>query len=159
VVDESHVTLPQIRGQFAGDKSRKDSLVENGFRLPTAYDNRPLTFEEFEEKTDQTLYVSATPSDYEREESEQIVEQIVRPTHLVDPAIEVSDATGQVDNLMDRIDERIESARAHARDDADQTDGRGPHRVPRGGGRRRGLHARRNRHARAPRDHPLAAIG
>jgi len=108
VVDESHVTLPQIRGQFAGDKSRKDSLVENGFRLPTAYDNRPLTFEEFEEKTDQTLYVSATPSDYEREESEQIVEQIVRPTHLVDPAIEVSDATGQVDNLMDRIDERIE---------------------------------------------------
>ena len=97
-----------IRGQFAGDKSRKDSLVENGFRLPTAYDNRPLTFEEFEEKTDQTLYVSATPSDYEREESEQIVEQIVRPTHLVDPAIEVSDATGQVDNLMDRIDERIE---------------------------------------------------
>jgi excinuclease ABC subunit B len=108
VVDESHQTLPQIRGQFAGDKSRKDSLVENGFRLPTAYDNRPLTFEEFEEKTDRTLYVSATPSDYEREESEQIVEQIVRPTHLVDPAIEVEDATGQVDDLLDRIDGRIE---------------------------------------------------
>ncbi|WP_336024003.1 excinuclease ABC subunit UvrB [Halobellus salinisoli] len=108
VVDESHQTLPQIRGQFAGDKSRKDSLVENGFRLPTAYDNRPLTFEEFEEKTDRTLYVSATPGDYEREESEQIVEQIVRPTHLVDPAVEIAAATGQVDDLMHRIDERIE---------------------------------------------------
>ena len=112
VVDESHQTIPQIKGQFAGDKSRKDSLVENGFRLPTAYDNRPLTFEEFEEKTDRTLYVSATPSDYEREESEQVVEQIVRPTHLVDPAVEVADATGQVDDLLDRIeavpdDERV----------------------------------------------------
>ncbi|MHC3439261.1 excinuclease ABC subunit UvrB [Natrialbaceae archaeon A-gly3] len=108
VVDESHVTLPQIRGQHAGDKSRKDSLVENGFRLPTAYDNRPLTFEEFEAKTDRTLYVSATPAEYEREESERIVEQIVRPTHLVDPAIEVAPATGQVDDLLDRIDQRRE---------------------------------------------------
>ncbi|USZ70986.1 excinuclease ABC subunit UvrB [Natronosalvus halobius] len=108
VVDESHVTLPQVRGQYAGDKSRKDSLVENGFRLPTAYDNRPLTFEEFEERTDNTLYVSATPSDYEREESDQIVEQIVRPTHLVDPEVEVADATGQVDDLMDRIGARID---------------------------------------------------
>ncbi|MDS0296048.1 excinuclease ABC subunit UvrB [Halogeometricum luteum] len=108
VIDESHQTLPQIRGQFAGDKARKDSLVENGFRLPTAYDNRPLTFEEFEEKTDQTLYVSATPGDYEREHSEQIAEQIVRPTHLVDPKVEISEATGQVDDLMDRISERIE---------------------------------------------------
>ncbi|PSP64787.1 excinuclease ABC subunit B, partial [Halobacteriales archaeon QH_8_67_36] len=106
VVDESHQTLPQIRGQFAGDKSRKESLVENGFRLPTAFDNRPLTFEEFEAKTDRTLYVSATPDDYEREESEQVVEQIVRPTHLVDPAVEVADATGQVEDLMGRIDER-----------------------------------------------------
>ena len=108
VVDESHVTLPQIKGQFAGDKSRKDSLVGNGFRLPTAYDNRPLTFEEFVEKTDDVLYVSATPGDYEREHSEQIVEQIVRPTHLVDPAVEVSPAEGQIDDLMDRIDGRIE---------------------------------------------------
>ncbi|QLG28249.1 excinuclease ABC subunit UvrB [Halorarum halophilum] len=108
VIDESHQTIPQIKGQFAGDKSRKDSLVENGFRLPTAYDNRPLTFEEFEEKTDRTLYVSATPSDYEREHSEQVVEQIVRPTHLVDPAVEIASATGQVDDLMDRIDDRIE---------------------------------------------------
>jgi len=108
VVDESHVTLPQVRGQYAGDKSRKDSLVENGFRLPTSYDNRPLTFEEFEERTDRTLYVSATPGDYEREESDQIVEQIVRPTYLVDPEIDVSPATGQVEDLMDRIDARIE---------------------------------------------------
>src|SRR6056297_1342526 len=90
VIDESHVTLPQVRGQFAGDKSRKDSLVENGFRLPTAYDNRPLTFEEFEEKAGKSLYVSATPGDYERETSAQVVEQIVRPTYLVDPAIDVS---------------------------------------------------------------------
>lgn len=108
VVDESHQTLPQIRGQFQGDKSRKESLVENGFRLPTAFDNRPLTFEEFEEKTDRTLYVSATPADYEREHSEQVVEQIVRPTHLVDPAVEVASATGQVEDLLDRIDDRVE---------------------------------------------------
>ncbi|WP_231185663.1 excinuclease ABC subunit UvrB [Haladaptatus sp. DYF46] len=108
VIDESHQTVPQIRGQFAGDKSRKDSLVENGFRLPTAYDNRPLTFEEFEEKSAKTLYISATPADYEREVSEQIVEQIVRPTHLVDPKVEVADASGQIDDLMARIDGRIE---------------------------------------------------
>jgi excinuclease ABC subunit B len=108
VVDESHQTLPQIKGQFAGDKSRKDSLVENGFRLPTAYDNRPLTFEEFEEKTDRTLYVSATPGDYEREHSDQIVEQIVRPTHLVDPKVTVESADDQVDDLMDRVKTRID---------------------------------------------------
>ena len=108
VVDESHQTIPQIKGQYEGDKSRKDSLVENGFRLPTAYDNRPLTFEEFEEKTDRTLYVSATPGDYERETSDRIVEQIVRPTHLVDPKVEVTGATGQVDDLLERVDERIE---------------------------------------------------
>ncbi|WP_276258274.1 excinuclease ABC subunit UvrB [Haloglomus litoreum] len=112
VVDESHQTLPQIRGQLAGDKARKESLVDNGFRLPTAYDNRPLSFEEFEERTDRTLYVSATPGDYEREHSEQVVEQIVRPTHLVDPKVTVEPAEGQVENLMDRIadvpeDERV----------------------------------------------------
>jgi len=108
VIDESHQTIPQIKGQFEGDRSRKESLIENGFRLPTAYDNRPLTFEEFEEKTDRTLYVSATPSEYEREHSGQVVEQIVRPTHLVDPAVEVSPAEGQVENLLERIDERVE---------------------------------------------------
>ncbi|MFB6282110.1 MAG: excinuclease ABC subunit UvrB, partial [Haloferacaceae archaeon] len=104
VVDESHQTIPQIRGQFEGDRSRKESLVRNGFRLPTAYDNRPLTFEEFEEKTGRTLYVSATPGEYERAESGQVVEQIVRPTYLVDPAVEVAPATGQVEDLLDRID-------------------------------------------------------
>jgi len=108
VVDESHQTVPQIRGQFEGDRSRKESLVDNGFRLPTAYDNRPLTFEEFEAKTDRTLYVSATPGDYEREQSGQVVEQIVRPTHLVDPRVEVAPAQGQVEDLLDRIDERVE---------------------------------------------------
>jgi excinuclease ABC subunit B len=112
VVDESHQTIPQIKGQFEGDRSRKESLVDNGFRLPTAYDNRPLTFEEFEDTTSRTLYVSATPADYEREVSGQVVEQIVRPTYLVDPEIEVSPAEGQVDDLMDRIanvpeDERV----------------------------------------------------
>ncbi|MFC7131773.1 MULTISPECIES: excinuclease ABC subunit UvrB [Salinibaculum] len=112
VVDESHQTLPQIRGQFEGDKSRKESLVENGFRLPTAFDNRPLTFEEFEEKTDQTLYVSATPADYEREASEQVVEQIVRPTYLVDPAVEVADVEGQVENLIDRLQSLPDDERA-----------------------------------------------
>jgi excinuclease ABC subunit B len=108
VVDESHQTLPQIRGQLAGDKARKDSLVENGFRLPTAYDNRPLGFEEFQDKTDRTLYVSATPGEYEHEHSGQVVEQIVRPTYLVDPGIEVTDATGQVEDLLGRIDQRVE---------------------------------------------------
>jgi excinuclease ABC subunit B len=108
VIDESHQTIPQIKGQYEGDKSRKDSLVENGFRLPTSYDNRPFTFEEFEDRVDRTLYVSATPGDYEREHSDQTVEQIVRPTHLVDPEIEVSPAEGQIDDLLDRIDERVE---------------------------------------------------
>ena len=112
VVDESHQTIPQIRGQFAGDKSRKESLVENGFRLPTAFDNRPLTFEEFEDKTDRTLYVSATPSEYERDTSEQVVEQIVRPTYLVDPAIEVADAERQVEDLIDRLDALPDDERA-----------------------------------------------
>ena len=111
VVDESHQTIPQIKGQYEGDKSRKDSLVENGFRLPTAYDNRPLTFEEFEEKTDRTLYVSATPGDYEREHSEGIVEQIVRPTHLVDPEIELASADDQIEDLMQRIEATPEGER------------------------------------------------
>jgi excinuclease ABC subunit B len=106
VIDESHQTLPQIKGQYEGDKSRKDSLVENGFRLPTAYDNRPLTFEEFAERTGRTLYVSATPGDYERERSDQVVEQIVRPTYLVDPAVEVQPADDQIDDLLARIERR-----------------------------------------------------
>jgi excinuclease ABC subunit B len=112
VVDESHQTIPQIRGQFEGDKSRKESLVENGFRLPTAFDNRPLTFEEFEAQTDRTLYVSATPGDYEREVSDQVVEQIVRPTYLVDPAVEVANVDGQVADLIDRLEALPDEERA-----------------------------------------------
>ncbi|GAD52148.1 excinuclease ABC subunit B [Halarchaeum acidiphilum MH1-52-1] len=108
VIDESHRTVPQIKGQLAGDKARKESLVDNGFRLPTAYANRPLSFEEFGEKADRTLYVSATPGDYEREHSGQVVEQVVRPTHLVDPAVEVSPADGQIDDLLARIQARAE---------------------------------------------------
>jgi len=108
VIDESHQTVGQIKGQFAGDESRKDSLVENGFRLPTAYDNRPLRFEEFEEKTDQTLYVSATPGDHELEVSDQVVEQIVRPTYLVDPTIEIRETEGQVEDVIAQIRDRIE---------------------------------------------------
>jgi excinuclease ABC subunit B len=112
VVDESHQTIPQIKGQYEGDKSRKDSLVENGFRLPTAYDNRPLTFEEFEEKTDRTLYVSATPGAYEREHSAEVVEQIVRPTYLVDPEIEIASAEKQIEDLLERIERLPEGERA-----------------------------------------------
>ena len=111
VVDESHQTIPQIKGQYEGDKSRKDSLVDNGFRLPTAYDNRPLTFGEFEDKTDRTLYVSATPGEYEREHSAQVVEQIVRPTYLVDPETEVVPADGQIEDLLERIEATPESDR------------------------------------------------
>ena len=108
VIDESHQTIPQIKGQYAGDRSRKESLVENGFRLPTAYDNRPLTFEEFEEKTEKTLYVSATPGEYERQNSERVAEQIVRPTYLLDPTVEMRETEGQVDDLIGAIRERVE---------------------------------------------------
>ena len=106
VIDESHQTIPQIKGQYAGDRSRKESLVENGFRLPTAFDNRPLQFDEFEQKVDKRLYVSATPAEYEREDSGQVVEQIVRPTYLVDPSIEIRETEGQVDDVIGAIRER-----------------------------------------------------
>ena len=108
-IDESHVTLPQIRAMFGGDHSRKETLVEYGFRLPAAKDNRPLTFEEFERVTGQKVYVSATPSDYELEKSEGlVVEQIVRPTGLLDPPIEVRPTENQVDDLMEEIRKRAE---------------------------------------------------
>ncbi len=98
VIDESHVTIPQIRGMYLGDRARKDTLVEFGFRLPSARDNRPLMFDEFEARTGQTIYVSATPNDYERRESQQIVEQIVRPTGLVDPEVIIMPVTGLIKN-------------------------------------------------------------
>ena len=102
-VDESHVTLPQVRAMYNGDQARKDSLVKYGFRLPCAYDNRPLKFEEFEERIGQAVFVSATPGPYERERADQVVEQVIRPTGLLDPRVEVRPVTGQIDDLMDEI--------------------------------------------------------
>ena len=107
-VDESHVTLPQVRGMSGGDRARKQNLVDFGFRLPSAFDNRPLFFNEFEEKLDKVIYVSATPADYEKERSENIVEQLIRPTGLVDPIVEVRPIAGQVDDLMGEIRQRTE---------------------------------------------------
>lgn len=107
IVDESHVTLPQVRGMFNGDRSRKMNLVDYGFRLPSALDNRPLKFEEFEAKCDRVIYVSATPSDYEKTKSEAIVEQIIRPTGLLDPLVEVRGTKGQIDDLVKEINQRI----------------------------------------------------
>lgn len=107
-VDESHVTLPQVRAMYRGDRARKDSLVEYGFRLPSAYDNRPLKFEEFTERIHQRVYVSATPGQYERERAGQVVEQIIRPTGLLDPEIFVRPIQGQIDDLIGEINGRIE---------------------------------------------------
>ena len=107
IVDESHVSIPQVRGMSGGDTARKKNLIDYGFRLPSAYDNRPLKFEEFEEKIGQTIFVSATPADYEKDNSTQIVEQIIRPTGLIDPEIIVRPIEGQVDDLMGEIRERI----------------------------------------------------
>ncbi len=108
IIDESHVTVPQIGAMYKGDRSRKESLVEYGFRLPSAFDNRPLTFEEFETRLNQVVFVSATPSKYERENSAVIVEQILRPTGLIDPEIVVKPVTGQVDDLIGEINQRIQ---------------------------------------------------
>ena len=102
-VDESHVTLPQVRAMYAGDRSRKVSLVDYGFRLPSAFDNRPLNFEEFQSKINQAIYVSATPADYEKEHAGQIAEQVIRPTGLLDPEVDVRPIEGQVDDLMEEI--------------------------------------------------------
>ncbi|MGQ9748008.1 MAG: helicase-related protein, partial [Candidatus Caldatribacteriaceae bacterium] len=103
IIDESHVTIPQLRGMHEGDRSRKESLVEFGFRLPSCFDNRPLTFEELERKIRQCVFVSATPSDFEFRVSEQIVEQLIRPTGLLDPEVEIRPATGQVEDLLGEI--------------------------------------------------------
>ena len=107
-VDESHVTLPQVRGMSGGDTARKKNLIDYGFRLPSAYDNRPLFFEEFEERINQAVFVSATPGDYEEEHSERVVEQIIRPTGLLDPTVEIRKIEGQVDDLMGEIRVRAE---------------------------------------------------
>ena len=107
-IDESHVTLPQVRAMYAGDRARKESLVEYGFRLPSAFDNRPLKFNEFQERINQVIYVSATPAEYERTRSGQIAEQIIRPTGLPDPIISVRPTEGQIDDLIEEINTRVE---------------------------------------------------
>ena len=107
VIDESHVTVPQVRGMYNGDRARKQSLVDYGFRLPSALDNRPLKFNEFEQKLDKIIYVSATPGDYELEKNPEYIEQIIRPTGLLDPEIEVIPTKNQIDDLIERINERI----------------------------------------------------
>ena len=109
LIDESHATIPQVRAMYNGDRARKDSLVNYGFRLPSAYDNRPLKFEEFEERINQVIFVSATPADYEKEHSkDNVVEQIIRPTGLLDPKIEVKPVTNQIDDLIEQIRIRVE---------------------------------------------------
>ncbi|MCU7205734.1 excinuclease ABC subunit UvrB [Turicibacter sp. GALT-G1] len=108
VADESHVTLPQVRGMYNGDRARKETLVNHGFRLPSALDNRPLQFSEFEDKIYQAIYVSATPGDYELERTDQVIEQIIRPTGLLDPVIELHPSRGQIDHLVGEIYKRIE---------------------------------------------------
>ncbi|MBQ1451916.1 MAG: UvrB/UvrC motif-containing protein, partial [Clostridia bacterium] len=107
-VDESHVTLPQVRGMYAGDRARKENLVEFGFRLPSAFDNRPLNFDELYSHINQAIFVSATPGDFEREKSAQIVEQLIRPTGLLDPMITVKPVEGQIDDLVSQINMRSE---------------------------------------------------
>ena len=108
IIDESHVTVPQVRGMYAGDRSRKASLIDNGFRLPSAYDNRPLNFDEFEENINQILFVTATPGPYELEHSTTIAEQIIRPTGLLDPIVEVRPINNQIDDLVVEINKVIE---------------------------------------------------
>ena len=108
IVDESHVTLPQVRGMYAGDRARKTTLVDYGFRLPSALDNRPLKFDEFYEHINQAIFVSATPGDFEKEHSAQIVEQVIRPTGLLDPEIQVKPTTGQIEDLLSEINLRVE---------------------------------------------------
>ena len=104
-IDESHVSVPQVRGMFAGDRARKQNLIDYGFRLPSALDNRPLSFDEFKERINQVIYVSATPSVYEREQSENIVQQVIRPTGLIDPVVEVKESDGQIDDIVSQIHE------------------------------------------------------
>lgn len=109
LIDESHATIPQVRAMYNGDRARKESLVNYGFRLPSAFDNRPLKFDEFEQRLNQVVFVSATPADYEKEHSkENIVEQIIRPTGLLDPEIEVKPVTNQIDDLIEQIRQRVE---------------------------------------------------
>src|SRR3989344_3641011 len=107
VIDESHMTIPQINGMYRGDRARKEMLVDFGFRLPSAYDNRPLKFEEFKDRVNQVIYTSATPAEYELKISDQVVEQLIRPTGLIDPAIVIKATSGQIDDLILEIEKRV----------------------------------------------------
>lgn len=137
MVDESHVMLPQVRGMFGGDYSRKKTLVEYGFRLPSAFDNRPLKFEEFESKVGQTIFVSATPGPYEREHSSRVAEQVIRPTGLLDPVIMVRPVEGQDRESAGRNFAAHRPRRACPSYHPDCQNGRGPDRLP---GRTRRAH-------------------
>ena len=131
VIDESHVTVPQIGAMYEGDASRKRTLVEHGFRLPSALDNRPLRWDEFKNRVGQTVYLSATPGRYEMGIADGVVEQIIRPTGLVDPQIVVKPSKGQIDDLLEEIRRARRARRARARHDAHEEDGGGAHRLPR----------------------------
>ena len=158
-IDESHVTVPQLGGMYRGDRSRKETLVEYGFRLPSALDNRPLRFDEFERLAPQTVFVSATPGPYEELHAAEVVEQVVRPTGLVDPQIEVRRASTQVDDLLSEIHRRVAARERGAGHDADQAHGRRPHRLS-GRARREGsVPALRHRHRRTRRDHSRPPSG
>jgi excinuclease ABC subunit B len=109
ILDESHMTVPQVRGMWGGDRSRKKTLVDYGFRLPSALDNRPLDFDEFESRTNQVIYTSATPGPYEEKKAQQVVEQIIRPTGVLDPEIEIRPVRGQIDDLLGEINQRVEN--------------------------------------------------
>ena len=146
VLDESHVAVPQLRGQYAGDRSRKETLVDHGFRLPSAMDNRPLRFEEFSERVGQVILLSATPGPWELEHSTNIVEQVIRPTGLVDPEVDIVPTTGQIDDLRAR-DRRHRGGRLPgAGHHPDQEDGRGPDRLPGRTGGAGAVPALRRRH-------------
>ena len=156
-VDESHVTLPQVRSMFAGDQARKKSLVDYGFRLPSAYDNRPLNFDEFYSHVHQAIFVSATPGDFEKEHSAQIVEQVIRPTGLLDPEITVKPTDGQIDDLISEMQPAHGQGEPRAGDDADEEDGGRPDLLSGGRGHSGAVHAPRHRHGGAHGDHPRSA--
>ena len=158
-IDESHQTVPQIGGMYEGDRSRKQTLVDYGFRLPSALDNRPQTFQEFLSITPQMVFVSATPGEYERTHSLRIVEQIVRPTGIIDPEVEVRETRNQIDDLMNEIRARIERDERTPGHDPDQEDVRGPDRLSARDGLPRQVPALGDRHAGAHPDHPRAAAG
>ncbi len=157
VIDESHVAVPQLHGQFMGDRSRKDILVEHGFRLPSARDNRPLQFEEVLGRINQCIFMSATPSPYEIQHSQQVVEQIVRPTGLVDPEVIVRPTKGQIDDLIEMVNDRVTKGDRVLVTTLDQEDGRGPHRVPARARSSSAIPAQQHRHHPAHRDPPRPA--